>query len=203
MDSCRLVEYEWRICMWNLLHAKRSRKKSTKSKGSGSKISKPVASGETPISSSPIEKGKSSRSVQQEKEQLPTIPSGPSLGDFVLWRGEPTSPSPSPAWTIDSGKVHKPLSLRDILKEQEQFTTPQKSQPAKSAQSSGPSRTISTPSKVASSSHINSQAFHSIYKGDDDMFSGAIEQSKLETMQYKFPRILLEAIKIRSRDVSD
>lgn len=121
--------------------------------------------------------------MQQEKEQLPNIPSGPSLGDFVLWRGEPTSPSPSPAWTIDSGKVPKPLSLRDILKEQEQFTTPQKSQPTKSAQSSGPSRTISTLSKVVSSSHINSQAFYSIYKGDDDMFSGAIEQSKLKTKQ--------------------
>jgi len=173
--------------------AKRSRKKSTKSKGSGSKISKPVASSETPISSSPIEKGKSSRSVQQEKEQLPTIPSGPSLGDFVLWRGEPTSPSPSPAWTINSGKVPKPLSLRDILKEQEkkssfpvppdQFTTPQKSQPAQATQSSGPSRTASAPSKVASSSHIKSQASHSKYKGDDDMFWGPIEQSKLETKQ--------------------
>ncbi|CAI8599988.1 unnamed protein product [Vicia faba] len=172
---------------------RRSRKKSTRSKGSGSKISKPVASNETPISSSPIEKGKSSRSVQQEKE-LPTIPSGPSLGDFVLWREEPTSPSPSPAWTIDSGRVHKPLSLRDILKEQEkkssavppnQFPTPQKSQPAQTAQSSGPSRTISAPTslKAASSSHINSEASHSKYKGDDDMFWGPVEQSKQEAKQ--------------------
>jgi hypothetical protein len=174
---------------------KRSRKKSTKSKGSGSKISKAVASSETPISSSPVEKGKSSRSVQQEKEQLSTIPSGPSLGDFVIWRGEPTSPSPSPAWTVDSGRVPKPLSLRDILKEQEkksssavppnQFPTPQKSQPAQAAQSSVPSRTVSAsaPSKAASSSHINSQASHSKYRADDDMFWGPIEQSKLETKQ--------------------
>jgi hypothetical protein len=172
---------------------KRSRKKSTKSKGSGSKISKAVASSETPISSSPVEKGKSSRSVQQEKEQLSTIPSGPSLGDFVIWRGEPTSPSPSPAWTTDSGRVPKPLSLRDILKEQEkksssavppnQFHTPQKSQPAQAAQSSVPSRTVSAPSKAASSSHINSQASHSKNRGDDDMFWGPIEQSKLETKQ--------------------
>ncbi|XP_045799293.1 protein ESSENTIAL FOR POTEXVIRUS ACCUMULATION 1-like [Trifolium pratense] len=180
---------------------KRSRKRSTKSKGSGSKISKPVASSETPISSSPIEKGKSSRSVQQEKEQLSTIPSGPSLGDFVLWRGEPTSPSPSPAWTIDSGRVPKPLSLRDILKEQEkksssavlpnQFPTPQKSQPAQAAQSSVPSRTISASaqSKAASSSHTNSQASHSKYRGDDDMFWGPIEQSKLETKQSNFPQL--------------
>ncbi|XP_058785332.1 protein ESSENTIAL FOR POTEXVIRUS ACCUMULATION 1-like isoform X2 [Vicia villosa] len=178
---------------------RRSRKKSTKSKGSGSKISKPVASSETPISSSPIEKGKSSRSVQQEKE-LPTIPSGPSLGDFVLWREEPTSPSPSPAWTIDSGRVHKPLSLRDILKEQEkkssavppnQFPTPQKSQPAQTAQSSGPSRTISAPTslKTASSSHINSEASHSKHKGDDDMFWGPVEQSKQETKQSNFPQL--------------
>ncbi|CAK8568989.1 unnamed protein product [Lathyrus sativus] len=179
---------------------RRSRKKSTKSKGSGSKISKPVASSESPISSSPIEKGKSSRSVQQEKEQLPTIPSGPSLGDFVLWRGEPTSPSPSPAWTFDSGRVHKPLSLRDILKEQEkkssagppnQFPTSQKSQQAQTAQSSGPSRTISAPTslKAVSSIQINSEASHSKYKGDDDMFWGPVEQSKQETKQSNFHQL--------------
>lgn len=176
---------------------KRSRKKSTKSKGSGSKVSMPVASSEAPISSSPIEKGKSSRSLQQEKEQLPTIPSGPSLGDFVLWKGEPTSPSPSPAWTIDSGKVAKPKSLRDIQKEQEkksssavppnQLPTPQNSQPVPPARNSGSSWTISapspSPSKAAPSSQINSQACQSKHRGEDDLFWGPIEQSKPETKQ--------------------
>lgn len=173
---------------------KRSRKKSTKSKGSGAKGSMPVSSSEVPISSSHIEKGKSSRSVQQEKEQLPAIPSGPSLGDFVLWKGEPTSPSPPPAWTNDSGKIAKPTSLRDILKEQEkkssavlpnQLSTPQRSQPAQAARSSGSSRPISasSPSKTAPSSQINSQAS---YRGDDDLFWGPVEQSKKENKQYDF-----------------
>ncbi|XP_027354499.1 uncharacterized protein LOC113864691 isoform X2 [Abrus precatorius] len=92
--------------------AKRSRKKSSKSKSAGAKISLPVASSEVPLSSIPNEKGKSSRSVPQEKEQLPAIPSGPSLGDFVLWKGEPTSPSPSPAWTSDSDQIFLSLPVR-------------------------------------------------------------------------------------------
>ncbi|TKY75146.1 PERQ amino acid-rich with GYF domain-containing protein 2 [Spatholobus suberectus] len=179
---------------------KRSRKKSTKSKGSGSKVSMPVASSEVPISSSHIEKGKSSRSVQQEKEQLPAIPSGPSLGDFVLWKGEPTSPSPPPAWTTDSGRIPKPTSLRDIQKEQEkksaavlpnQLPTPQKSQPAQAARSSGSSWPISasSPSKTAPSTQINSQASLSKSRGDDELFWGPLEQSKQENKQSDFPQL--------------
>ncbi|XP_061370655.1 protein ESSENTIAL FOR POTEXVIRUS ACCUMULATION 1-like isoform X2 [Gastrolobium bilobum] len=179
---------------------KRSRKKSTKSKGSGSKVSMPVAPSELPISTTHIEKGKTSRAVQLEKEQLPAIPSGPSLGDFVLWKGEPTSPSPSPAWTTDSGRVPKPTSLRDIQKEQEkkfssipanQIPTPQKLQSAQSARSSGPSWQISgsSSSKAAPASNINSQASQSKYKGDDDLFWGPIEQSKQETKQSDFPQL--------------
>lgn len=167
----------------------------------------PVASSEVPISPIHIEKVKSSRSVQQEKEQLPSIPSGPSLGDFVLWKGEPTSPSPPPAWTTDSARIPKPTSLRDILKEQEkksyavlpnQLPTPQKSQPAQAARNSGSSRPISasSPSKTAPSSQINSQASLSKYRGDDDLFWGPVEQSKQENKQYEFclfivPMILL------------
>ena len=174
---------------------KRNRKKSSKSKGSGAKVSMPVASSEVPVGSSPIEKGKSSHSVQQDKEQLPSIPAGPSLGDFVLWKGEPASPSPSPAWTTDSVRVPKPTSLRDILKEQEkkassavltnQLPTPQKLPPAQAARSSGPSWAISAsaPSKGAPTIQINSQASQSKYKGDDDLFWGPIEQSKQETKQ--------------------
>ncbi|KAL5144505.1 GYF domain-containing protein mpd2 [Glycine soja] len=179
---------------------KRSRKKSAKLKSSGAKVSMPVASSEVPISPIHIEKVKSSRSVQQEKEQLPSIPSGPSLGDFVLWKGEPTSPSPPPAWTTDSARIPKPTSLRDILKEQEkkssavlpnQLPTPQKSQTAQAARSSGSSRPISasSPSKTAPSSQINSQASLSKYRGDDDMFWGPVEQSKQENKQSNFPQL--------------
>lgn len=162
--------------------AKRSRKRSTKSKGSGAKVSVPVASSEMPVGLSPIEKGKISRSVQQEKEQLLTIPAGPSLGDFVLWKGEPASPSPSPAWTTDYGRVPEPKSLRDIQKEQEkkassavptnQLPTPQKLPPAQAARSSGLSLpiSVSSPLKAAPPIQINLQAPQSKYKRDDDLF---------------------------------
>jgi len=179
---------------------KRSRKKSAKSKSSGAKAPVPVVSAEVPISSSPIEKGKSSRSAQQEKEVLPSIPAGPSLGDFVVWKGEREQPitSPSPAWSTDSGRVPKPTSLRDILKEQGKkmsavpaipVPTPQKSQPAQANWSSASSQSVSasSPSKAASPLPINSHASkQSKYKGDDDLFWGPIEQSKQETKQYDF-----------------
>jgi hypothetical protein len=179
---------------------KRSRKKSGKSKGSGVKAPVPVASAEVPISSSPVEKIKSSRSAQQEKEVLPSIPAGPSLGDFVVWKGEREQPiqSSSPAWSTDSGRVPKPTSLRDILKEQGKKTsavpaspvpTPQKSQPAQANWNSTSSRSISasSPSKAASPLPINSHASNqSKYKGDDDLFWGPIEPSKQETKQYDF-----------------
>lgn len=175
---------------------KKSRKKSSKSKGAGSKVSVPIASVDVTISSSPAEKVKISRSVQQEKEVLPAIPSGPSLGDFVLWKGEPANPSPSPAWSNESGRVPKPASLRDIQKEQEkrvasvqhtnQIPTPQKSQPTQATRNSGPSWSLSgsSPSKAASPIQINSQASQSRHKGDDDLFWGPIDQTKQETKQY-------------------
>ncbi|KAI4336887.1 hypothetical protein L6164_015364 [Bauhinia variegata] len=174
---------------------KRSRKKSTKSKGSAAKVSMPASSTDVPIGSSPLEKSKSSRLVQQDKEVLPAIPAGPSLGDFVPWKGESTSPSPSPAWSTDSGRVHKPASLRDILKEQEkkgssgiqgnQVPTPLKSQPAHAARTNAPSWSISaSPTQI--NSHASSQ---SKYKADDDLFWGPIEPSKQETKQSDFPQL--------------
>lgn len=175
---------------------KKSRKKSAKAKGAGNKVSVPVTSVDLPISSSPAEKVKSSRPVQQEKEVLPAIPSGPSLGDFVLWKGESAAPSPSPAWSTDSGKLPKRTSLRDIQKEQEkrfasaqhtnQIPTPQKSQPTPATRNSVPSWSLSgsSPSKAASPIQINSHSSQSRYKGDDDLFWGPIDQAKQETKQY-------------------
>ncbi|KAE9603576.1 putative GYF-like domain-containing protein [Lupinus albus] len=180
---------------------KRNRKRSAKSKGSGAKLSVPTASSEVPVGSSPTEKGKISRSVQQEKEQLPAIPAGPCIGDFVLWKGEPASPSPSPAWTTDSGRVPKPKSLRDIQKEQEkkassrvptnQLPIPQKLPPAQAARSNGHPLPISasSPSKAALPIQINSQASKSKYKGGDDLFWGQIEKPKQETNQPDLPQL--------------
>jgi len=177
---------------------KRSRKKSTKSKGSATKASLPIASSDVPIASSPNEKGKNSRLAQQEKEELPVIPAGPSFSDFVLWKGErePPSSSPSPAWSTDSGRVPKPTSLRDILKEQEKKASsaipvspvppPPKSQPTQSTRSNASSWSVSasSPSKAASPIQINTQASQSKYKGDDDLFWGPMEQSKQDAKQY-------------------
>ncbi|KAJ6941483.1 hypothetical protein NC651_007303 [Populus alba x Populus x berolinensis] len=183
---------------------KKNRKRSAKAKGAGAKVVVPVPSTEMAVSSSPIEKGKGSRSVQQEKEVLPAIPSGPSLGDFVFWKGEPATHSPSPAWSADSKKLPKPTSLRDIQKEQEkkvssaqpqnQIPIPQKPQPqpAQSAHGSGSSwsHSASSPSKAASPIQINSRASsQSKYKGDDELFWGPIDQSKQEPKQSEFPHI--------------
>ncbi|XP_016163200.1 uncharacterized protein LOC107605743 isoform X1 [Arachis ipaensis] len=183
--------------------SKRSRKKS-KSKGSVVKASVPNATaGEVPVSLSPTEKGKSSRSSLQEKD-VPAIPARPSLGDFVQWKGErePPSPTPSLAWSSDSVRFPKPTSLRDILKEQEKksssavtaspMPTPQKVQPSQPTRNGGSSRSISasSPSKAASPMQINSHAsLQSKYNGDDDFFWGPIEQSKQETKQSDFPQL--------------
>ncbi|OVA04520.1 GYF [Macleaya cordata] len=179
---------------------KKSRKKSGKGKGVGVKATTTaVTSSDVLVASSPIEKGKSSRQVQQEKEVLPAPPSGPSLGDFVLWKGEAANPSPVPAWSTDSGKLTKPTSLRDIQKEQEkkgpsvqhqpQVPTPQKVQSTKSARGSGPWPLSGTsPSKSASSIQINSVAnTQSKSKTEDDLFWGPLDQSKPETKQSDFP----------------
>lgn len=171
---------------------KKSRKKSAKAKGAGT--TKSSVTTDVPVGTSPIEKGKISRNVQ-EKEVLPAIPSGPSLGDFVLWKGESANSSSAPAWSTDSKKIAKPTSLRDIQKEQKkvssaqsqsQISTPQKGQPIQANEGAGLSRSVSaSPSKAASTIQINSQAASQLkYKGDDDLFWGPIDQLKKETKQY-------------------
>ncbi|CAN0922029.1 Protein ESSENTIAL FOR POTEXVIRUS ACCUMULATION 1 [Linum grandiflorum] len=180
---------------------KKSRKKSGKGKGASAKVTVPQASADIPISSSPVEKVKGSRAVQQEKEVLPAIPSGPSFGDFVLWKDESSNPAPSPAWSADSKKVvPKPTSLRDILKEQEKRTssvqpqipipTPQKSQPTQATHGSGPAWLLSaaSPSKVASPIQISATS-QSKHKEDDDLFWGPVPQSKHESKQSEYPQL--------------
>ncbi|TYJ49253.1 hypothetical protein E1A91_A01G121600v1 [Gossypium mustelinum] len=178
---------------------KKSRKKSAKAKGVGAKVSGiPNIADAVLVSASTVEKGKSSRPAQAEKELLPSIPSGPSLGDFVPWKEEQVNPSPAPAWSADSKKLSKPTSLRDIQKEQKRnssvqptnpIMTPHKSQSSQSTPAgvSSWSITSSSPSKTASPLQINSHASQSKYKGDDDLFWGPIDQSKQETKQGDFP----------------
>ncbi|KAK2649319.1 hypothetical protein Ddye_016808 [Dipteronia dyeriana] len=105
---------------WKPAPGFKAKYRSAKTMSAGAKVS---ATPDVPVGTSPIEDGKSSRHVTQGKEVLPAIPSGPSLGDFVLWKGESATPSSAPAWSTDSKKLAKPTSLRDIQKEQEKKTS--------------------------------------------------------------------------------
>lgn len=181
---------------------KKSRKKSAKSKGSSTKVSVPGTASDVTVTSSSVEKSKSSRPVQPEKDILPAIPSGPSLRDFVVWKGgESASSSPAPpAWSTDSGNVPKPTSLRDILKEQEKkgssaqipVPAPQKSGSGQTQRGGGSSWSVSasSPGKAASPRQINSQISLSKHKGDDDLFWGPLDQQpKQETKLSDFPHL--------------
>ncbi|XP_024969887.1 uncharacterized protein LOC112509262 isoform X1 [Cynara cardunculus var. scolymus] len=179
---------------------KKSRKKSAKAKAAGAKVSVSAAA-EMPVNSSPNEKGKHSRQVLQEKDILPAVPSSPSLGDFVVWKGEAATPSPAPAWSTDPGKLARHTSLRDILKEQEkkvssgQHQIPMPTQKSTSAQSNrgnGPSwsSSASSPAKAASPiqiiSHGSSQSRNKV---DDDLFWGPVDHTKQEAKRSDFPQL--------------
>lgn len=187
---------------------KKSRKKSARAKNSGAKIPAHVPTVDTSLPTNSVEKGKSSRVVQQqEKEVLPAIPSGPSLGDFVLWKGETVSNSPpAPAWSTGPKKSSKPNSLRDIVREQEKMTTSthphpnpvpttQKSTKPQAPQGSGVSwsRSGSSPSQAPSPiQNLSQSSSQSKSKGDDDLFWGPIEQTTQESKQYESPSCSLE-----------
>nr|QHD64711.1 hypothetical protein [Oliveria decumbens] len=189
----------------NFIEAKdsrKNRKKSAKAKNSGGKVSVPVPSADASFASSPNEKARSSRIAQQDKEVLPAVPSGPSLGDFVVWKGENANTSAAPAWSTDSGKVSKPTSLRDILKEQGKKVStgqqqnsvpiPSKSHPPQAARGNGSSKTItgSSPAKVATPVHNTSQSSsHAKNKVDDDFFWGPLDQPKQDAKQSDFPQL--------------
>ncbi|KAK4750967.1 hypothetical protein SAY87_004449 [Trapa incisa] len=176
---------------------KKSRKRSTKGKNVISKASLPITS-DIPAAPIPFEKVKSSRAVQEVKEVPQTIPSGPSLGDFVPWKVESSNPSTA-AWS-NSGKVAKPAtSLRDILKEQEKVSsisihdmpTPQKSQSVQAVHKgsswlpSGASATKAT-SPIQMNSIASSQLKHKV---DDDLFWGPVDQSREEEKKVAFPEL--------------
>ncbi|XP_018455088.1 protein ESSENTIAL FOR POTEXVIRUS ACCUMULATION 1 isoform X1 [Raphanus sativus] len=178
----------------NAKETKKNRKKSARAKNAAAKIAAQVPAVDTSLSASSIEKGKSSRIAQQQvKEDLPAIPSGPSLGDFVLWKEEPVNnPSPAAAWSTGPKKSTKPSSLRDIVREQEKMTTSshpppspvpitQKPTPPQAVPQSSWSR---SPSQAVSQSSLQSKS-----KGDDDLFWGPVEQTTQESKQGDFPQL--------------
>ncbi|XP_057785795.1 protein ESSENTIAL FOR POTEXVIRUS ACCUMULATION 1 isoform X2 [Salvia miltiorrhiza] len=174
---------------------KKSRKKSSKVKSAGAKVA-PAASVDVAVGSSPNDKAKITRQMQQEKEAFMAVPSGPSLGDFVMWKEESASPS-GPAWSTDSGKPHKPTSLRDILKEQQKsmpsapaipVPIPQKSATNQTARGSVSSWSVSgsSPAKAASPRQVSSLSKNKV---EDDLFWGPLDQVKPEAKQSDYPQL--------------
>lgn len=176
---------------------KKNKKKATKTKASTVKAPSPVGSFDPSAISMPTEKGKTAKQAQQESEVLPAPPSGPSFGDFVLWKSDQANSAPAPAWSNDSAKVQKPLSLRDIQREQERKSAAMQQQapspiPAKVAmnqknhgnasswQASG-----SSPSKAVAPVQMSSNTpSRSKSSAEDDLFWGPSEHSKQDKKQY-------------------
>jgi hypothetical protein len=181
---------------------KKSKKKATKARGSTVKPPSPVRSFDSSAIALSTEKEKSTRHAQRELEILPALPSGPSFGDFVPWKSDANS-VPAPAWSSDSAKVQKPLSLRDIQREEERRLGAVKQQapsptPAKlstnqkvhgHASGSSPSKAVGVQISSNTPSRSNSIA-------EDDLFWGPSESSKQDKQQYvlkgpfKFSRLL-------------
>ncbi|XP_072950989.1 protein ESSENTIAL FOR POTEXVIRUS ACCUMULATION 1-like isoform X1 [Typha angustifolia] len=173
--------------------SKKNRKKASKSKNAGAKAPSPVGSLDL-CSPLPPEKNKSTHQVQQENETLPAPPNGPSLGDFVPWKGDHLNPVPSPVWSTDSAKLQKPMSLREIQREQGKKSSVQQQIPIPSPMKLQPNRgnrgtgswqvSGSSPSKGASpiqtNSHISAQ---SKSRSEDDLFWGPLQPSKQEPKQ--------------------
>lgn len=182
---------------------KKNKKKAAKTKASTVKAASPVGSFDQSAISIPSEKGKSAKQAQQELEILPAPPSGPSFGDFVLWKSDQTSSVPAPAWSNDSAKVQRPLSLRDIQREQERRSasiqqqapspTPAKVAPnqknhgnTSSWQASG-----SSPSHAVAPVQMSSNApSRSKSSAEDDLFWGPSEHSKQDKKQYVLQQLL-------------
>ncbi|XP_042472892.1 protein ESSENTIAL FOR POTEXVIRUS ACCUMULATION 1-like isoform X1 [Zingiber officinale] len=177
---------------------RKARKKVSKSKAAGAKIQQPVGSAELAASPSTVEKDKITRQVQG-KESLPAPPAAPSLGDFVLWKEDQSSSVPPPAWSFDSKKQQRPVSLRDIQMEQQKRSgtmqqqqapiSTAKVQPNQASRGSGTWQISGTsPSNIASSHQFVPQVSNLIKpRTEDDLFWGLPEQSKPELKRPDFP----------------
>jgi hypothetical protein len=173
---------------------KKSKKKATKAKGSTVKPPSPVGSFNSSAIALTTEKGKSTRQAQRELEILLAPPSGPSFGDFVPWKSDANS-VPAPAWSSDSAKVQKPLSLRDIQREEERrlgvvkqqalsptpvkLSTNQKVHGHASWQASGSSPSKAVGVQISSNTPSRSKSI-----AEDDLFWGPSENSKQDKQQY-------------------
>ncbi|CAA6657584.1 unnamed protein product [Spirodela intermedia] len=161
--------------------SKKSRKKAAKAKGAGVKSSGPIVSPDiTP--SVPAGRAKIARQAQQEKEVSSVLPTGPSLGDFVFWKGDQVNAAPAPAWSTDSMKAQKPTSLRDILKEEEKKTpsTLKQIPIASPAANSSWLTSGTSPSKASSPGSSRSLATLTKSKTEDELFWGPLDQPKQE-----------------------
>ncbi|RZR73140.1 hypothetical protein BHM03_00020791 [Ensete ventricosum] len=192
--------------------SRKARKKASKSKVSAVKIPQSVVSSELSAAPSPIEKAKSTRQAQQDQDYLPAPPTGPSLGDFVLWKGDQTTSVPPPAWSGDSRKPQRPMLLRDIQMEQEKrsgtlqqqvpIPTPVKQQQSHISRGSGTSRQLfgSSPSNTASSIQLISEVPAQKSRDEDDLFWGPLEQTKPNPKKYK--KREKKKREIREREIS-
>eukprot|EP00252_Welwitschia_mirabilis_P021426 TRINITY_DN549_c0_g1_i1.p1 TRINITY_DN549_c0_g1~~TRINITY_DN549_c0_g1_i1.p1 ORF type:complete len:1759 (+),score=445.78 TRINITY_DN549_c0_g1_i1:187-5463(+) len=171
---------------------KKSRKKASKGKNASVK-SPTVGSLESSVSSIPVDKSRvNSRPVLQEKEVFPVPPSGPSFGDFLPWKQETSSSPPAPAWSLNSAKLVKAASLREIQKEQErkqsqqihaqpQIATPLKLQASRSFSANSSTwqhLTSEAPQNAAPNQIIPNASNHSRSKTEDEFFWGAANQIK-------------------------
>ncbi|KAL6647808.1 hypothetical protein ACP70R_015245 [Stipagrostis hirtigluma subsp. patula] len=191
---------------------KKNKKKAAKTKGSTVKAPSPVGSFDQSTISVPTEKGKSAKQARQELEILPAPPSGPSLGDFVPWKSDQANSVPAPAW---SAKVQRPLSLRDIQREEERRSGVVQQQaplptPAKvpmnqrnhgnasSWQASGspPSKTVA-PVQMGSNAPSRSKS-----SAEDDLFWGPSENLKQDKKQSEFPTLSSQSRSSMMKDQS-
>ncbi|KAH0459564.1 hypothetical protein IEQ34_012378 [Dendrobium chrysotoxum] len=179
--------------------SKKGRKKGSKAKVSGAKCPSSVTSFDISSSSIAAERRKSQNQAQKDNEVLPA-PLTASLADFVSWKGEPANSSQAPAWSMDMGKLHKPTSLRDIQKEQENklsvqqnvpIPTPTKMQSNKGNRGSSSWQVPgSSPSSGISPIRSSTLASRQLKpKLEDDLFWDPVDQSKQQIEQSDFPSL--------------
>ncbi|KAF8659405.1 hypothetical protein HU200_058617 [Digitaria exilis] len=179
---------------------RKKKNKTEKSKGSSVKAPPPIDSLNPSVISVPIEKGKSGKQAQQEKDELAPEPRAPSLGDFVSRKSDEENAVPGPRWLTDPQQARKPLSLRDIQMEEERKSDSlQELVPASSHAKQPMDRQChgndsswlgsgSPPSGVTDTllmtSHVSSQSYTS---SDEDFFWAPHEHAKQDKLEFQSP----------------
>nr|CAB3493028.1 unnamed protein product [Digitaria exilis] len=182
---------------------RKKKNKTEKSKGSSVKAPPPIDSLNPSVISVPIEKGKSGKQAQQEKDELAPEPRAPSLGDFVSRKSDEENAVPGPRWLTDPQQARKPLSLRDIQMEEERKSDSlQELVPASSHAKQPMDRQChgndsswlgsgSPPSGVTDTllmtSHVSSQSYTS---SDEDFFWAPHEHAKQDKYVLSYDTLL-------------